>query len=335
MRARLLEFVKIEKREYQGNILTEIRDVVEAHSINLNVVFFYKTNWQNEGLRLQRRNKFICAMMLSMQEIGIEGPRMRLRGQKEDVPFYVQYPQPLPPFGNNSSSSESRPGPRSGSAARSTGREQPLTPIVGDHGQSSTLRGFSLRGGPRGRGESVSSIAKRVDFSLGMKDVVSSDLIGDVYDDSPRIRVPDITRTPASYGRSKISEETQDSAGPSSAVEESSSRSRFSLYRSATGSQSRARAAYGPIHRNRFFGSRDGHDDQDQSYENLMEQGMAVIPESGPGSVRLDPRSGLVSPVAVQTPSLSSITKEQGTESKKVRVNPTPTKEAFEMHNLD
>ena len=59
LRNRLLEFVKAEKREYQGNILTEIRDIVEAHSINLNIVFFYKSNWQNELLRLQRRKKNI------------------------------------------------------------------------------------------------------------------------------------------------------------------------------------------------------------------------------------------------------------------------------------
>ena len=72
LRNRLLEFVKAEKREYQGNILTEIRDIIEAHSVNLNVVFFYKSNWQNELLRLQRRNKFICAMMISIQEVGIE-----------------------------------------------------------------------------------------------------------------------------------------------------------------------------------------------------------------------------------------------------------------------
>ena len=39
LRIRLLDFVRAEKREYQGNILTEIRDVVDAYSVNLNVVF--------------------------------------------------------------------------------------------------------------------------------------------------------------------------------------------------------------------------------------------------------------------------------------------------------
>lgn len=69
LRTKLLEFVTSEKREYQSNILTELREIVEVHSMNLNVIFFYKSNWQNEGLRLARRNKFICAMMVTMQEL--------------------------------------------------------------------------------------------------------------------------------------------------------------------------------------------------------------------------------------------------------------------------
>jgi small-conductance mechanosensitive channel len=80
LRSKLLEFVKAEKREYQGNILTELRDIVDVHSMNLNVVFFYKSNWQNEGLRLARRNKFICALMVCIQELNIEGPYMRFPG---------------------------------------------------------------------------------------------------------------------------------------------------------------------------------------------------------------------------------------------------------------
>jgi small-conductance mechanosensitive channel len=89
LRQKLLDFVTAEKREYQGKILTELRDVSEVHSLTLNVVFFYKSNWQNEGLRLARRNKFICALMVSMQELGIEGPRMRYPGQKQSFPVSI------------------------------------------------------------------------------------------------------------------------------------------------------------------------------------------------------------------------------------------------------
>jgi hypothetical protein len=91
LRRNLLEFVGSENREYQKNILTELTTITEAYSVTLNVVFFYKSNWQNELLRLQRRNKFVCAMMVSMQEMGIEGPRLGpVPGATKDYPMYVQ-----------------------------------------------------------------------------------------------------------------------------------------------------------------------------------------------------------------------------------------------------
>ncbi|RMZ91856.1 hypothetical protein DV736_g902, partial [Chaetothyriales sp. CBS 134916] len=187
-RAQLLDFVKSEKREYQGNILTELREVTEAYSITLNVVFFYKSNWQNELLRLQRRNKFICAMMLAMQEVGIEGPRRNQAGWGSDVPYYLHYPagaSPLYPSSKNDTSSPQLP---------------PVTiPEEGSlpHQQSSSLRRprapSSGRLG-RDRNESISSIAKKVDLSLGMKDVSSSQNISDIYEDHSVSRYRDIIR---------------------------------------------------------------------------------------------------------------------------------------------
>ena len=111
LRQKLLEFVRAEKREYQSNILTEVREVDEVKSVKINVIFFYKSNWQNELLRLQRRNKFICALMgmfsllllnalpimgtltpiVSMQELCIEGPQQRDAGQSVEQPFYCTY----------------------------------------------------------------------------------------------------------------------------------------------------------------------------------------------------------------------------------------------------
>lgn len=90
LRERLLDFVKSEKREYQPKIITELRDIPDMHSVKLNVVFFYKSNWQNELVRLQRRNKFICALMVSVAEVGIESPNMRWPGQKSTQPVFLQ-----------------------------------------------------------------------------------------------------------------------------------------------------------------------------------------------------------------------------------------------------
>ncbi|TVY84752.1 putative MscS family protein [Lachnellula suecica] len=199
LRNRLLEFVTSENREYQKNILTELTTIFEAHSITLNVVFFYKSNWQNELLRLQRRNKFICAMMVTMNEIGMEGPRMRLAGAQPEFPMYLNgaYPQSQPPAYDNQS--PAGPGPREGSLARdrepafvSPATSNPTAQPLNTH--ASILRNRAGTSTSRQRGESISAMGRRVDFSLGMSAISSGADYGDVFDD-PKPRLPVITTT--------------------------------------------------------------------------------------------------------------------------------------------
>ncbi|KAI9926463.1 hypothetical protein ASPWEDRAFT_119705 [Aspergillus wentii DTO 134E9] len=196
LRQRLLEFVRSEQREFQTNILTELRAVTDNFSITLNVVFFYKSNWQNEGLRLQRRNKFICMLMIALQEIGIEGPRMNLQGAGVDIPFHVNWhgaggnampTQPIVPPG---SSGEDRP--------QSSGDRSVTTSLPESANTNSAMRHPSiLRKGmntaaARARGDSVAS-RKHVDFSLGMRDVSSADVMGDVFEDRGN-RIDEVVR---------------------------------------------------------------------------------------------------------------------------------------------
>ncbi len=294
LRQHLLEFVKAEKREYQPNILTEIRDVVEAHSVNLNVVFFYKSNWQNELLRLQRRNKFICALMVSMQEVGIEGPRMRIPGQTEDQPFYYQNAnnrmnEPLIDDPN------SGPGPRSGSLSRDA-------PFV-SRAEAPPLRqkGSILRRGNSAspaRGESLSSMSKRVDFSLGMQDVSSGDILGDLCENSSQSRPSQLSRTSPFESRDnpvRIAEEDEGDLARST-----SRRSSFGLRRTSTDSQSRLRPSGSVLHRNRFFSRHGRKNSKDTENQDLMEQGMADIPESVEQTGRIDRRSGVIGAQAVR-----------------------------------
>ncbi|MCJ1465666.1 hypothetical protein MMC07_004285 [Pseudocyphellaria aurata] len=290
LRRRLLEFVKLEKREYQPNILTEIREVVEAHSVNLNVVFFYKSNWQNELLRLQRRNKFICALMISMQEVGIEGPRMRIAGQKEETPFYYQH-------AGNHNPGCTGPVPQSGCLDREN-------TLVSDHPETGEPhRSTSILQHPgrtnrntRNRGESITEMSKRIDFSLGMKDV-SSDMMGDLYENVSPVRVTGFRRnnSPSSRNAPRTIQEEDDHAEYD--LGRTTSQSRFSLNRTSTGSRGKVQGSHSVIHRNRFFSKRNGKEQSGSEYEDLMEQGMADIPE---GFERIDPRSGVVSPQAVR-----------------------------------
>lgn len=193
LRQRLVEFVRSERREFQSNILTEMRQVTDNFSITLNVVFFYKSNWQNEGLRLQRRNKFICMLMVALQEIGIEGSRMNLQGAHVDHPVHVNYhgaiPSQPPPSYNDNRPDSNRSNAPSGIGGAGAGvPDQPPGSAGGPGSSSSATRHPSiLRKGmttaaARARGDSVAS-RKHVDFSLGMNQMATGDVMGDVFED--------------------------------------------------------------------------------------------------------------------------------------------------------
>jgi small-conductance mechanosensitive channel len=294
LRQCLLEFVTAEKREYQTNILTELRAVQEVHWLELNVVFFYKSNWQNELLRLQRRNKFICALTVAIQECGIEGPRMRYPGQKESFPVYLQNLQnpATPGVGQNGN-----PDNPSGNINNQPVDEPFVAPASGGSNevpnsggaparQPSILRQPGQNG--RHRGETIAAMGRRVDFSLGMGSMGLNDPSGDVLDDrdtEARNRATLIRVT----SPSRHSQERNTENG--SRVSHDSGRS-TSIQRVGTNSSLQARER---THRNRFF-SRNRHGDE--------EIGMAGIPEADhdtpPRTDKLDPRSGLISPQAVR-----------------------------------
>lgn len=301
LRKRLLEFVTAEKREYGSNILTELRQVTEVHSLTLNVVFFYKSNWQNELLRLQRRNKFICCLMVSMQECGIEGPRMRFPGQKESFPLYMQNlpHQATPGIGHNGT-----PDNPAG-IYHNQSQEEPIVPPAGDAmdgasdvngsvpGSVPGRRESILRTGSRARGESMAAMGRRVDFSLGMKDVSFAELPGDVFEERDNIAreratVIRVTSPSRSQDR-RVSNEMARSTSISRPSQQSSRLQRVNT----DSTQARERSS----HRNRFFGRGRGNHGIDE------ETGMADIPEGGSGdsTEKLDPRSGLVSPRAVRS----------------------------------
>ena len=258
LRNRLLEFVTAENREYQKNILTELTTIYEAYSITLNVIFFYKSNWQNELLRLQRRNKFICAMMVTMQELGMEGPRMKLAGAAPEWPVYLNDAYP-----HQSTSSDSQPpgpGPQSGSLVRDASpnpgqstfqTSQPIYPATGPpvqptplNNQPSILRNRKSSSNSRQRGESIAAMGKRVDFSLGMSSISSGADFGDVYEDRKPLLPPQIAIQSPSPGRGRVSKES----GRQSHETESLTRtgSRDSMGRVMSSQSNRT-------HRNRFF----------------------------------------------------------------------------------
>ncbi len=88
LKARMLDFVMENKRDYAPRIITELRTIEEVWAVTINFIFFHKTNYQNELLRLQRHNKFATELMRQMADLGIEGPRKMQPGGTRDFPFY-------------------------------------------------------------------------------------------------------------------------------------------------------------------------------------------------------------------------------------------------------
>ena len=309
LRLQLLEFVRSEKREYQGNILTELRDVTEAYSLTLNVVFFYKSNWQNELLRLQRRNKFICNLMIAMQENGIEGPRRNQAGWTSDGPMFLHG---LPPYTATANTTDNNP---PSTPAPST--DPPFSATPNTHPSILRARAESSFSSRR-RGESISQMAKRVDFSLGMKDVQGGDSFSDVYDDRAK---PAYSQTIRQANRAeeqrRIEEETVDEYGEAHASGQDASQDQGSRSRvnplQMTGGLMRRSTTFGPrmtsrsgprasvgsdTHRNRFFG-RFSHNQERASIDlpSTAEEGRARM---------IDPRSGRIDAEAVRTESTTS-----------------------------
>ncbi|KAK6431553.1 hypothetical protein LTR95_012281, partial [Oleoguttula sp. CCFEE 5521] len=309
LRDELLKFVKEENREYQPNILTELRDLTEANSLTLNVIFFYKSSWQNEGLRLARRNRFICAMMVCMQELGIEGPFMRQPGLKQSFPVYYQQTPYSHAPGMGTGGQPDMPNgyqPHELQAAETSQDAPFVSPLDGHESQtapaafSSTshrARNGSILRDPshsRYRRESLSAMNKRVDFSLGASANTSSNEGADVYDDRERDRLPaniaEMLSRRSVADRRLSSESASRHSGDHGHSSSVSRQETGGLLRRATDNSHGSR---GPSHRNRFQRWRPGIGDEAE----LMENGMADIPEVPPSTAnsgtRLENRGGV------------------------------------------
>lgn len=198
LRNRLLEFVRSEKRDYQPNVLTELREVTENYSITLNVVFFYRSSWQNELLRLQRRNKFFCHLMISLLEVGIDGPRLNMPGARVDLAWH-SYTIPTQSPSGSPSPPQYTPNARPYKRESEAQEPSPQTPLDGGGTSSSVQRQSSILRRPS-RADTMSSTRigqgrKHVDFSLGVPSLPGDDYDpSDVHEDRRRDRFDEAIR---------------------------------------------------------------------------------------------------------------------------------------------
>lgn len=74
LNAELLIFVKENSRDFQAEIDVEAVGINKLDQLDLRIHIKHRSNWSNEALTLQRRNKFICALVLILRKVPIYGP---------------------------------------------------------------------------------------------------------------------------------------------------------------------------------------------------------------------------------------------------------------------
>jgi len=183
--------------------------------------------------------------MVNVVDVGIESPNMRWPGQKQTSPVFLQ--------SVNADQIQQSVLDREGGPSEHGGEHEAFAPPAEPHG---ILRSDSRAG--LGRSTSRGS-TKKVDFSLGVKDIASSDDSGDVFEDNHR-------NTPSIQLMRVLEEEEEEREherrdGLARTTSRDSSIGRGSgvggaLNRRRSGSGNRV------SHRNRFFGgrSRSSHD---------------------------------------------------------------------------
>ncbi len=121
LKARMLDFCLQNKRDYAPRIISEVQTIDEVSSITMNIIFFHKSNYQNELLRLTRHNRFACELMRQMHAMGLETPRLVQPGGMQNMPLYWTQVQPPPVY--QSSAQDSHP-PVSSPATRRRGNSR-------------------------------------------------------------------------------------------------------------------------------------------------------------------------------------------------------------------
>ncbi|KAM3507747.1 hypothetical protein MY11210_007027 [Beauveria gryllotalpidicola] len=96
LKDRMRSFCLEHKRDYQSTIISEMVSIDQLRSCTMNIVFFHKTNFQNELLRLNRHNRFVTELMAQMLEVGIQAPMRIEPGGSRETPMYWSN-MPAPP----------------------------------------------------------------------------------------------------------------------------------------------------------------------------------------------------------------------------------------------
>jgi hypothetical protein len=76
LKLEMMSFVRdpANAREFHPDIDIEVVSIAEMNKLELRVEIRHKSNWSNESLRASRRSKFMCALVIALRKVPINGP---------------------------------------------------------------------------------------------------------------------------------------------------------------------------------------------------------------------------------------------------------------------
>lgn len=208
---------------------------------------------------------------------------MNLQGAKFDIPFHVNY-------GNERQAHNHRNDPIEAEEIPMSEDSRHLPENTASSSSSAARHPSILRKGmntatARARGPSISQ-RKHVDFSLGMSNMASNDIMGDVFEDRG-VRIDDVVRTAnREASERRIQEEAEDEEERRSRTSSSRHRRPSNLSAPSNKDEGRRstdahsfRSGQSSLSRNRFFHHRSS---VTQERDDLMEQGRSASPTQPP-----------------------------------------------------
>ncbi|KAH9811930.1 hypothetical protein DFH28DRAFT_1178717 [Melampsora americana] len=111
LREKMLAFLRTERREFIPSIDIAVEDFEGQAKMTLQADIKYRSNWQNSGLKTQRRNKWVCALKQIMAELEMWGPDGIGNPDPPPSPTLIRLlegPPPMPSPGKNESATRAR-----------------------------------------------------------------------------------------------------------------------------------------------------------------------------------------------------------------------------------
>ncbi|PWY97273.1 hypothetical protein BCV70DRAFT_202991 [Testicularia cyperi] len=75
LRSKMVHWLEGEKRDFMPGLDVNVVDFLEQGSMTLSAGIRYKSNWQQGGLKAQRRNRWLCQLKVFLAECQIYGPK--------------------------------------------------------------------------------------------------------------------------------------------------------------------------------------------------------------------------------------------------------------------